>query len=94
MCKAPQSRALNSDEPEGTAPISSLTERPREMVKAAMEREVPTGHGLRVGVVGGGCSGFQYHLGFERHPGEDDAVFELDGVRVFVDAASRPHLQG
>jgi iron-sulfur cluster assembly accessory protein len=81
-------------EPEGPAPTVSLTDKALEMVKIAMERDGATGHGLRVGVVGGGCSGFQYHLAFEPRPGEDDEVLELDGVRIFVDAASRPHLQG
>jgi iron-sulfur cluster assembly accessory protein len=75
-------------------PIVALTEKAVEMIKAAMQREGAVGCGLRVGVLGGGCSGFQYNLTFESEPGADDAVFEQDGVRVFVDAASQPHLQG
>jgi iron-sulfur cluster assembly accessory protein len=71
-----------------------LTEKAAEMVKAAMEREGAGGSGLRVGVVGGGCSGFQYHLTFEAQPGDDDTVLEQNGVRIFVDHASQPHLQG
>lgn len=77
-----------------TGPILSLTEQAAEMAKVAMEREGAHGFGLRVGVVGGGCSGFQYQLGFEEKPGPDDAVFEQYGVKIFVDQASQPHLNG
>jgi iron-sulfur cluster assembly protein len=49
--------------------------------------------GLRVGVRGGGCSGFQYALAFDaERPG--DAVFEDHGVRILVDAPSLPYVQG
>lgn len=77
-----------------TGPILSLTEQAAEMAKVAMAREGAHGFGLRVGVAGGGCSGFQYQLGFEEKPGPDDAVFEQYGVKIFVDQASQPHLQG
>jgi iron-sulfur cluster insertion protein len=72
----------------------TLTEKASEMVKVAMERDGTRGCGLRVGVVGGGCSGFQYNLSFEEQAGPDDTVFEQGGVTVFVDQASQPHLQG
>lgn len=71
-----------------------LTDKAAEMVRATMAKENVVGFGLRVGVVGGGCSGFQYNLSFEPAPGEDDAVFEQHGVRIFVDASSQPHLAG
>lgn len=71
-----------------------LTDKAAEMVKAAMAKENAVGHGLRVGVVGGGCSGLQYHLAFEPAPGADDLVFEQHGVRIFVAAASQAHLAG
>jgi len=86
--------------PETTADAQStdvlviLTEKAAEMVKATMAKENAVGFGLRVGVAGGGCSGFQYQLSFDETPGNDDAVFEQNGVRIFVDAASRPHLEG
>lgn len=75
-------------------PIISLTPKAAEMVQATMAKEGARGFGLRVGVVGGGCSGFQYHLAFEEHPAADDTVFEQNGVTVFVDPTSQPHLQG
>src|SRR5215208_8060836 len=50
--------------------------------------------GLRVGVLPGGCSGFQYGLNIEDEPGEDDMVFESQGIRLFVDPFSLQYLQG
>lgn len=50
--------------------------------------------GLRIGVVGGGCSGFQYALDFEKEPREGDAVYDADGLTVFVDAISARYLLG
>jgi len=49
---------------------------------------------LRVAVQGGGCSGFQYALGFDEAPAEGDAVIEMHGVRIVVDPFSLPYLSG
>jgi iron-sulfur cluster assembly accessory protein len=49
---------------------------------------------LRVAIQGGGCSGFQYGLGFDRDAAEGDLEFEQHGVRVVVDPFSAPYLQG
>ena len=49
---------------------------------------------LRVAVRGGGCSGFQYALGFDSEPEEGDAVADLHGVRILVDRYSLPYLEG
>ncbi|RDI74184.1 iron-sulfur cluster assembly accessory protein [Gaiella occulta] len=49
---------------------------------------------LRVAIQGGGCSGFQYGLGFDTAPGEGDVELEFEGVRVVVDPFSAPYLQG
>jgi iron-sulfur cluster insertion protein len=72
----------------------TLTESAAEMAKAAMQREGLKDHGLRVAVVGGGCSGFQYTLGFDGAPRPDDTVIEQNGVRLFVDAMSQQYLNG
>jgi iron-sulfur cluster assembly protein len=50
--------------------------------------------GLRVSVMPGGCSGFKYSLNIEETSLEDDAVIEVNGVRVFVDGFSMQHLHG
>ena len=49
--------------------------------------------GLRVGVRGGGCSGFQYQLAFDEQR-EGDAIFEHGGLRLLVDNQSLPHVDG
>jgi iron-sulfur cluster assembly protein len=49
---------------------------------------------LRVAIQGGGCSGFQYGLGFDSGPAEGDVELELEGVRVVVDPYSAPYLTG
>lgn len=92
-------RLRSAHQPEGGstnegAPALTLTEKAVEMVRAAMRREGVVGYGLRVGVMGGGCSGFQYHLAFEAQPSDGDTVLDWGGVRIFIDEASRPHLQG
>jgi len=62
--------------------------------KGANDDGAPDAHALRVSVVGGGCSGFSYQLGFDEQPQEGDQVLEYDGVRVLVDATSAEHLAG
>src|SRR6476661_9846666 len=49
---------------------------------------------LRVAIEGGGCSGFQYGLGFDRGAQEGDVEFECEGVKVVVDPFSAPYLSG
>ncbi|HEX5727263.1 MAG TPA: iron-sulfur cluster insertion protein ErpA [Longimicrobiaceae bacterium] len=58
------------------------------------EQGVTDAAGLRVGVLPGGCSGFQYGLNIEDEVGEDDLVFESAGVRLFVDPFSVQYLNG
>ena len=50
--------------------------------------------GLRIRVVGGGCSGMSYELGWDDTPVEGDNVVETNGVKVIVDSHSAPYLQG
>jgi len=78
-----------------TSPVLSLTPAAAEMVKAARQREhVSDAHALRVAVVGGGCSGFQYTLDFDNIVRPDDTVVEQHGVRLLVDATSARYLRG
>jgi len=71
-----------------------LTPKAVEMVKNAMDQEGLKDHGIRVGVVGGGCSGFQYSMDFEKAGADGDLVFEQEGIRFFVDPMSSMYLQG
>ena len=50
--------------------------------------------GLRVAVLPGGCSGFQYGLNIEDSPESDDEIFEVEGFKVFVDPFSAQYLEG
>ena len=49
---------------------------------------------LRVAIEGGGCSGFQYALGFDRGPQDGDNEIEMHGVKVVIDPFSAPYLAG
>jgi iron-sulfur cluster assembly protein len=69
-----------------------VTERAAAKVQELMARESKHGYGLRVAVQGGGCSGFQYGLSYERERHDNDQVFEFHGLRVFVDAMSMLYL--
>jgi iron-sulfur cluster assembly accessory protein len=63
-------------------------------VKEIMAQQNPVPAGLRVGVVGGGCSGFSYSMSFENGAGMMDKTFDFDGLKVFVDATSLMYLKG
>jgi len=63
-------------------------------VKEIMAQQDPMPAGLRIGVVGGGCSGFSYSMNFENASGMMDKVFNFDELKVFVDATSLMYLQG
>ena len=74
----------------------TLTEKAAEEVKKIMqEQELPDGTVLRMGVQGGGCSGFSYALGFDKAASpETDELMELHGIQVAVDKKSSLYLNG
>ncbi len=74
----------------------ALTDRAVQEVRRLQAQEGPTsGARLRVQVVGGGCSGMSYKLGFDKDPvAETDKVFGRDGVELIVDSKSYLFLQG
>jgi iron-sulfur cluster assembly accessory protein len=80
--------------PEVKATPISLTPTAVAKVKEIMAQQNPVPGGLRVGVVGGGCSGFSYSMQFENSPGMMDKVFDMDGLKVYVDATSLMYLNG
>jgi len=75
--------------------LVSLTETAAAKIKELQVAE-PAGEAdvLRVAVQGGGCSGFEYALGFDRGPQEGDLELEAQGVTVVVDPFSAPYLAG
>jgi len=76
-----------------TAPIT-LTANAIAKVKEIMAQQNPVPAGLRVGVQGGGCSGFSYTMAFENSAGMMDKTFDMDGLKVYVDATSLMYLNG
>jgi iron-sulfur cluster assembly accessory protein len=76
-----------------TLPPLSLTESAAAKIKQLLEGETDVGV-LRIAIEGGGCSGFQYGLGFDTAAAEGDLEFEQHGVTVVVDPFSAPYLQG
>jgi iron-sulfur cluster assembly accessory protein len=76
-----------------SAPVK-LTDAAVAKVKEIMATQDPIPAGLRIGVVGGGCSGFQYSMSFENQAGMMDKVIRLDDLKVFVDATSAMYLNG
>jgi iron-sulfur cluster assembly accessory protein len=73
----------------------TITDNAMQEVKKFIEAEnLGADGGLRVRVVPGGCSGFQYAMNLEEAAGETDEVVEKDGVKVFVDMFSAQYLNG
>ena len=88
-------------QPQSVAPLPpaqglSVTPKAIARIRTAMAKEgiSPTEGGLRLGVLGGGCSGLSYSIKFDTHPRERDRIYEFDGVRVFVDPKSFLYLHG
>lgn len=71
-----------------------LTPHAAQKVREIMSQQNPAPQGLRVSVVGGGCSGFSYQMNFENQSNGIDKTFEFDGLKVFVDQASLMYLKG
>jgi len=70
----------------------TITDRAAEKIRALLAG-AKQGHGLRVKVVEGGCSGFEYKMEIDS-PAADDQVFDKDGARVLLGAKSILHLNG
>lgn len=63
-------------------------------VKEILGAQDPAPAGLRIAVVGGGCSGFSYSMAFENAPGLLDKTYDFEGLKVFIDQASMLYLDG
>lgn len=74
-------------------PITLTPGAVKQLQKIRDDQSVPDDHGLRVGVKGGGCSGFSYVLGFDVQKEKDD-VYEIEGLRVFIQKAHAIYLLG
>ncbi|MEZ5404246.1 MAG: iron-sulfur cluster assembly accessory protein [Bryobacteraceae bacterium] len=72
----------------------ALTSRAVDKVKEILSSQEPKPAGLRIAVVGGGCSGFSYSMAFENTPNMLDKTYNYDELKVFVDQASLLYLDG
>ena len=71
-----------------------MTEKAISKVREIMSSKEPSPAGLRISVVGGGCSGFSYLMAFENRPKMLDKTYNYDGLKVYVDQASLLYLDG
>jgi iron-sulfur cluster assembly accessory protein len=82
-------------ETQQTTSVLSVTPTAVAEVQRYMEENgASEAAGLRVGVLPGGCSGFQYGLNIEDEPNEDDMILESNGLKLFVDPFSLQYLGG
>ena len=89
-----QQELNDSNNAAPTLPGVNLTPKALDAVRKMIAKEgLSADQGLRISVVGGGCSGFQYSLGFDGHK-EGDTLTVLDGVNVFIDEISLPYIAG
>ena len=71
-----------------------LTETAIGKVREILDTQEPKPAGLRIAVVGGGCSGFSYSMAFENSPSMLDKTYSYGGLSVFIDQASLLYLDG
>jgi iron-sulfur cluster assembly protein len=72
----------------------TLTQAAAEKIRETIQKKGQENVGLRVRVVGGGCSGLQYNLDLETLERKGDKLFESNGVKIFVDLKSLLYLKG
>ena len=75
------------------APISLTDGAIEQLVILFEEKHVPEGYGLRVGIKGGGCSGFTYVLGFDKKKDEDDE-YDIKGIKTYMEKSHALYLLG
>src|SRR5690242_12336173 len=71
-----------------------LTETAVGKVQEILDTQEPKPAGLRISVVGGGCSGFSYSMAFENSPSMLDKTYSFNGLKVYIDQASLLYLDG
>jgi len=86
---------LASSPPRAQEGPVTLTPKAAEMVKITRQQEgIDDSFGLRVAVRGGGCSGFEYALDFEKEARDNDLIYEQNGLTIYLDSLSARYLQG
>ncbi len=85
---------MDTPETAAATPVITLSESAVKEVKRLINVQGLTEGGLRLGVKGGGCSGLSYTINFDEQIGQYDSVYDLEGVKVIIDAKSAIYLQG
>ncbi len=95
-CTMPSESSVSASPSVSTSSIVIITEKAvGEMNRVLSDKKLPEGTVLRIGVAGGGCSGFSYSLGFDDKCDEmNDVVSEQHGLKVAVDRKSALYLEG
>ena len=88
--ESPERGAMSDTQTADFGVTESAARRVAELIEAEGNPELK----LRVQVLGGGCSGFQYDFRFDSEVAEDDLIIERDGVKVLVDSVSLEYLRG
>jgi len=78
---------------EKTQPVTLTDSAVKQLERIRQDENIPEGHFLRVGVKGGGCSGFTYVLGFDAQTDRDD-IYDINGVKVLLEKAHAIYLLG
>lgn len=76
-----------------STPIKITASALTQLRKIKVDQNIDDSHGLRVGVKGGGCSGFSYVLGFDLQK-EKDEIFELEGMKILMEKSHGIYLIG
>lgn len=84
---------MNMEDTTIKTPIKISQEAMKQLKNLIVTNKVPEGYGLRVGVKGGGCSGFSYVLGFDEKK-DNDEMFTIDGMSVYMEKAHGIYLIG
>jgi iron-sulfur cluster assembly accessory protein len=87
-------RLPKSAQLENKVHMVNLTETAVSKVKEILDTQEPKPAGLRISVVGGGCSGFSYSMAFENAPNMLDKTYNYSGLKIFIDQASMLYLDG
>jgi len=85
--------AIMVEFPVSVLPVTFTDGALQQLQKIKLEQGISSDHGLRVGVKGGGCSGFSYVLGFDTQK-ENDEVYSIEGFTVFMQKAHKLYLLG
>ena len=85
---------LDTPAPMASETLIYVTPAAAAKIQELMARQGDAEYGLRMGVMAGGCSGFQYQMTLEETPNDNDQVFTSNGIKVFVDNKSALYLAG